>query len=217
FNGCISGDADVAADFTDFLRGEGVETWEDRGRIDFPNFLRRRIFDGRVFHCGNAAGFLEPLEATAIGHAILQIRSAARWIEEHGQDGRTDPGAIEASNRPIVSAICCDSLFIAWHYACGSRWDSPFWDFARRGLHRARAHPLAGHLVAAMEEFVEAGRAVPGLSLSAYDDFEQWQREGFPLLKLYRPFGNFSELNFAQIGHGIGYYDRPAVAQTPVN
>src|SRR5262249_49505857 len=40
FNGCISGDADVAADFTDFLRGEGVETWEDRGRIDFPNFLR---------------------------------------------------------------------------------------------------------------------------------------------------------------------------------
>jgi hypothetical protein len=26
-------------------------------------------------------------------------------------------------------------------------------------------------------------------------------------LSLYRPFGNFSELNFAQVGHGIGYYD----------
>jgi hypothetical protein len=58
-----------------------------------------------------------------------------------------------------------------------------------------------------MEEFVEAGRALPGLALSAYEDQDQWDREVYPLLKLYRPFGNFSELNFAQVGHGIGYYD----------
>ena len=50
------------------------------------------------------------------------------------------------------------------------------------------------------------GRGLPGLALSTYDDQDQWDREVFPLMSLNRPFGNFSELNFAQIGHGIGYY-----------
>jgi hypothetical protein len=35
------------------------------------------------------------------------------------------------------------------------------------------------------------------------------------LLKVFRPFGNFSELNFAQVGHGIGYYG-PGEADPPV-
>jgi tryptophan 7-halogenase len=57
-----------------------------------------------------------------------------------------------------------------------------------------------------MEKFIEAGRALPGLALSECEDQDQWEREIYPLLRLYRPFGNFSELNFAQVGHGIGYY-----------
>jgi hypothetical protein len=58
-----------------------------------------------------------------------------------------------------------------------------------------------------MVEFVEAGRALPGLAVSSYEDQDRWDREVYPMLTLYRPFGNFSELNFAQIGHGIGYYN----------
>jgi hypothetical protein len=57
-----------------------------------------------------------------------------------------------------------------------------------------------------MAEFVEAGRMLPGLTLSEYDNQDRWDHEVYPLLRLYRPFGNFSELNFAQVGHGIGYY-----------
>jgi hypothetical protein len=57
-----------------------------------------------------------------------------------------------------------------------------------------------------MQAFVEAGPALPGPQLSALEDQEQWEREVVPLLKLYSPFGNFSELNFAQVGHGIGQY-----------
>jgi hypothetical protein len=58
-----------------------------------------------------------------------------------------------------------------------------------------------------MEKFIEAGRALPGPALSDYEDQDRWDREVYPLLLLYRPFGSFSELNFAQVGHGIGYYD----------
>jgi hypothetical protein len=106
----------------------------------------------------------------------------------------------------MLSYVCCDSLFVAWHYACGSRWDTPFWRYARRGIERARNNYLARTHLACMEEFIEAGRALPGLVLSDYEDQDRWQREVYPLLRLYRPFGNFSELNFAQVGHGIGYY-----------
>lgn len=207
FNPRISSDAEVESDFTAFLQDEGVPTWDQRGMLNFPNFLRRRMFDGRVFWGGNAACFLEPLEATAIGTAIVQIRSAARWIVEQGRGRCAAPDEVEDFNSATLSYVCRDSLFIAWHYACGSRWDTPFWQYARRGIERARNSPIAEAHLADMEEFVEAGRALPGLALSAYDDQDRWDREVCPLLSLYRPFGNFSELNFAQIGHGIGYYD----------
>lgn len=210
FNQRISSDVEVAADLTAFLHEEGVATWEKRGAPSFPNFMRRKMFDGRVFWSGNAASFIEPLEATTIGHAIVQVRSATRWIVEEGRGRCANPDEIEAFNGAMLSYVCCDSLFVAWHYACGSRWDTPFWQYAQRGIERARNNPLARALLANMEEFIEAGRALPGLALSECSDQGQWERDVYPLLRLYRPFGNFSELNFAQVGHGIGYYNANA-------
>jgi tryptophan halogenase len=206
YNSRITPDAEAEADFTAFLSDEGVSDWWPRFSLDFPNFMRRRMFDGRVFWVGNAGCFLEPLEATAIGTAIVQVRSATRWMSEYGRNGGGTAEAVDNFNRVLRGYVCRDSLFIAWHYARGSRWDTPFWQYARGGIDRARNNDIAHPHVTAMEEFVEAGRALPGLALSAYDDPDQWEHEIYPLMRLYRPFGNFSELNFAQIGHGIGYY-----------
>ena len=33
------------------------------------------------------------------------------------------------------------------------------------------------------------------------------EQDILPKLTKFIPFGNFSELNFAQVGHGIGYYN----------
>jgi tryptophan halogenase len=206
FNPRISSDAEVAADLTAFLHEEGVVTWEQRAAPSFPNFIRRAMFDGRVFWGGNAASFIEPLEATTIGHTIVQIRAATRWIAEEGQGRRGELDEIEAFNRTMLSYVCCDSLFVAWHYACGSRWDTPFWEYARCGIERARNNPLARPHLANMQRFIEAGRALPGKTLAECENQDQWDREVYPMLRLYRPFGNFSELNFAQVGRGIGYY-----------
>ena len=209
FNGTISADAEVEADFTEFLAEEGVSEWSPRGMLNFPNFLHRKMFDGRTFRLGNAAGFLEPLEATAIGSAIVQTRYAAHWMEAHGPQSSAAPDDVETLNEAITTYVMRDSLFLAWHYACGSRWDTPFWRYARQGLERAQQSIFArGHL-AAMKEYVSAGRALPGRALATYDNQDQWDREVYPLLKIYRPFGNFSELNFAQVGHGIGAYSAP--------
>jgi Tryptophan halogenase len=207
FNPHINSDAEIEADFTSFLRDEGVHAWTHRGMLDFPNFMRRKFFDGRVFWVGNSASFLEPLEATAIATAIVEVRAATHWIAEHGPDSSTDIDELEAFNDGMVAFVCCNSLFVAWHYACGSLWDTAFWEYARDGMKRARNSNVARHHLAEMEAFVEAGRKLPGLALSACTDQEAWDRDVYPLLTIYRPFGNFSELNFAQVGHGIGYYE----------
>jgi tryptophan halogenase len=207
FNPRISSEAEAEADFAAFHHEEGVPDWTHRGVLDFPNFTRRRWCDGRVFRIGNQASFLEPLEATAIGTCIVQVRRAARWIEEHGPENRADADELEAVNDELLSFIVCNSLFVAWHYACGSRWDTAFWQYARRGLERASENETANSYLDELAEFVEAGRALPGRALAACEDQAQWDRDVYPLLSLYRPFGNFSELNFAQVGHGIGYYD----------
>jgi hypothetical protein len=207
FNPRINSDAEVEADFTSFLQEEEVPGWSHRGMLNFPNFLRRRFFDGRIFWVGNSASFLEPLEATAIATAIVEVRSATHWIAEHGPGSSTDLDELETFNEGMVAFVCRNSLFVAWHYACGSLWDTAFWQYARQGMERARNSGIARHHLEEMGEFVEAGRALPGLALSVYEDQEAWDREVYPLLSIYRPFGNFSELNFAQVGHGIGYYD----------
>lgn len=205
FNPTLSRDDEVDADYTAFLAEEGVTAWEPRGALPFPNFVRRQLFDGRVFRGGNAACFLEPLEATAIGSAIQHARAAARWMAEHP----TPNGAeveVAAYNEALLSNVCRDSLFLAWHYACGSRWDTPFWQHAQAGLQRARENPWAAPELRAMQPFVNAGRHVAPEELASCRDQADWDQRIFPKMRLFRPFGNFSELNFAQVGHGIGRY-----------
>ena len=137
----------------------------------------------------------------------MQIRDVAHWIAEHGAGGTPDPDEIADYNGALRSYIIRNSLFVAWHYTCGSKWETAFWQYARLGLERARASDAARFHLSAMEEYVKAGRGLPGAALSTYDDEGRWEEEIYPLLRVYRPFGNFSELNFAQVGHGIGYYD----------
>lgn len=208
FNPDLSTDEEVNEDFDDFLNGESVTGWKVRGALNFPNFVRQTVFDGRVFWIGNAASFVEPLEATSIGASILQVRSAQRWIESHDATAPAHPEDLAAFNQSMRSYILYNSLFIAWHYACGSRWDTPFWRHAQKGLDRVRKNPEAARYLDQMTPFVEAGRTLPGLALSRYEDETAWQRDIFPMLKLFLPYGNFSELNFAQVGHGIGFYQR---------
>jgi len=207
FNATISADAEVESDFDALLEEEGIPAPESRRALSFPNFARKRWFDGRVFHVGNSASFVEPLEATAIGTAIVQVRTAVDWIREHDAGADPDPTEVEAVNRSMTSYIVRNSLFIAWHYACGSRWDTPFWSHARGAMERAQASPVARSHLTDMQGFIDAGRALPGHDLPSIVDQAQWDREVYPLLKVFRPFGNFSELNFAQVGHGMGLYD----------
>ena len=212
YNGECATEDEVSADYDAFLSSEGITGWSRRGELNFPNFLRRELFDGRVFRVGNAASFVEPLEATSIGASILQVRNAAHWISHCDPKGPPVSEHIAHFNKAMRTYVIRNSLFISWHYACGAPWDTPFWRYASQGLERAAQNPDAAMHLESMYEFVEAGQALPGPMLSKYDDAENWQSDIYPLLKLFVPYGNFSELNFAQVGHGIGFYEKGAAA-----
>ncbi|KIC47365.1 hypothetical protein RA28_06955 [Ruegeria sp. ANG-S4] len=206
FNPTLSTDEEVLEDFDAFLESEDTEPTEIRVRVSFPNFMRKTWFDGRIFTIGNAASFVEPLEATAIGATIMQVRTAQRWMTDHGSKSPLSDPAIDHANQTMRSYILRNSLFIAWHYACGSQWDTPFWTLAANSLERAEKHAYLARHMNAMKDFLDAGRDLPGARIGACTDPRRWESDVLPMLTKYIPFGNFSELNFAQVGHGIGYY-----------
>lgn len=227
FNSAISTDKEVDADFAEFLAGEGVDEWEERGALNFPNFMRRTPSDGRVFRIGNTASFIEPLEATAIGTAIVQVRAATDLIATQGSglgsgpNGRRGirPELVGDYNQTMTRYTLRNSLFVAWHYNCGSTCDSPFWRHAAQLLTRtaresSRESAWGADVrreLQAMDEYIDSARHLPCGLLAACDNQDQWNRDVFPLMTQYLPFGNFSELNFAQVGQGLGYY-RPQSA-----
>ena len=129
FNGDLSTLADVESDFDAFLETDGVSEFEQRAVIRFPNFVHRRMYDGAVARIGNAAAFIEPLEATAIVSAQLQVGMVLnirlnRAIEHLERDA-------PVVNRFLINNMLCYSLFVGWHYSCGSMYDSEFWRRAR--------------------------------------------------------------------------------------
>ena len=142
FNRDVSSLDDVEADFDRFLDADGVSEFEQRAVIRFPNFVHRRIYDGAIARVGNAAAFMEPLEATAIVSAQLQIGMVLQ-IRLHRPAEHRDRDA-PVVNRFLVNNMLCYGLFVGWHYSCGSVHDTEFWRFARDRAwprHRAAAAP----------------------------------------------------------------------------
>ena len=129
FNRDVSGLAEVESDFDAFLEADGVPEFEQRAVIPFPNFVHRRIYDGAVARIGNAAAFMEPLEATAIVSAQLQIGMVLHMrLNRPAEHLERDAPVV---NRFLVNNMLRYSLFVGWHYSCGSRYDSGFWRHAR--------------------------------------------------------------------------------------
>ena len=142
FNRDVSTLEQVESDFDEFLDSDGVPEFEQRAVIPFPNFIHRRIFDGAIARIGNAAAFMEPLEATAIVSAQLQIGMVLqirlnRSVEHLGRDA-------PVVNRFLIGNMLRYGLFVGWHYSCGSGYDSEFWRYARDRAwprHRKAADP----------------------------------------------------------------------------
>lgn len=202
--------AEVEADYDALLREEGMSPIGERRLLRFPNFARRTTFDGAVMRVGNAAAFTEPLEALSLGTAIFQLRSFTQWVRgsEGGPRSAPDPLRLHAFNAGLLSFVRRNAIFLGWHYSAGAPWETPFWSRARGAFARAASDPLLAPDVASFRTFLDVARELPIDDLDDITDREQWNQRVFPRLRLHRPYGNFSELNVAQVGHGIGSFTR---------
>ena len=149
FNRDVTSLEDVESDFDAFLESDGVAQFEQRAVIPFPNFVHRRIFDGAIARVGNAAAFMEPLEATAIVSAQLQIGMVLQIrLNRPAEHLERDAPVV---NRFLINNMLGYGLFVGWHYSCGSVYDSEFWRQARDHFwpqHRKAAAPEAVDCVA---------------------------------------------------------------------
>ena len=191
FNRDVSSLAEVESDFDAFLEINGVSEFEQRAVIPFPNYVHREIYDGAVARIGNAAAFMEPLQATAIVSAQLQIgmilnTRLSRPLEHLERDA-------PVVNRFLVNNMLCYGLFVGWHYSCGSRYDSGFWRHARDYAwpqHRKVTDP----------------KAVDCTALRKFDEMiELLNRPVIDKADWNRMCGGFSLTSYAQMSQGLGH------------
>ena len=192
FNRDVSNLEEVGSDFDEVLEIDGVSEFEQRAVIPFPNFIHRQMYDGVVARIGNAAAFMEPLEATAITSVqvevgmVLQIR-LNRSIEHLERDA-------PVVNRFLTNTMLCFGLFVGWHYSCGAMYDSEFWRYARDyawPLHRQVADP-ASVGCAALDKFDE----MIELMNRPVIDKSDWNRE----------LAYFPLSSYCQMSQGLGCF-----------
>ena len=103
--------------------------FEQRATIPFPNFLHRQIYDGGIARIGNAGACMEPLEATAIGFAQMEIGMVLHMRLNRSVETIENDAPIV--NRFLINYVLSNGMFVGWHYCRGSKFDSDFWRYAQ--------------------------------------------------------------------------------------
>ena len=92
--------------------------------ITFENYIAKNCFEGeRTILNGNRLSFLEPLEATST--------SFYENVALYAHDYITQKSSREHCNGRIKSEAISIQNFILWHYQFGSKFNTPFWEYAK--------------------------------------------------------------------------------------
>jgi len=136
--------------------------------VKFKSGRYENFWVGNVAAVGNAGGFVEPLEATALHVIIEQSRILCRVLGE-GQR-RYTPELRAAANRRIANVWDDIRSFLAIHYRFNRKLDTPFWRHCRENVNLAGAAPI-------IEMYRQAGPSalledyIPRESIFGYEGF----------------------------------------------
>jgi len=93
--------------------------------LHYRNYVAKNpVIDGRIFLQGNRLFFLEPLESSAIETYTWWSRLAYSFII-------TKYKTLKQINSSIKRYIQQIQNFVLWHYQSGSRYNTPFWKYAK--------------------------------------------------------------------------------------
>ncbi|MFV3129007.1 tryptophan halogenase family protein [Niveispirillum sp. KHB5.9] len=124
----------------------------DPAVIPFRTGMRAKMWEKNCVALGLAAGFIEPLESTAI-HLVYR---AADYLLRFFPDCDFDPSLANEFNRRIGAEYEEVRDFIVLHYCTTQRDDTPFWRAVRRA-------PIPPSLRARMDLFKATGILRQGL------------------------------------------------------
>ena len=119
YNNTITSKEEAMSDFS-----ERFELPEIDGELHFENYVLKNIFHGeRTIISGSKCFFMDPLEATATDFYQTIARYAWDYI-----GGTQDKNGTNIEVRRIAKEV---QNFILWHYQFGSKYDTPFWKYAK--------------------------------------------------------------------------------------
>jgi tryptophan 7-halogenase len=98
--------------------------------VPFVSGYYQRAWIKNVVAVGNAAGFVEPLEATALGVICNECHNIAHALLDD-VSRRITPGVIAAHNKWNVTVWEGIASFLAIHYRLNTRLDTEFWKACR--------------------------------------------------------------------------------------
>ena len=110
---------------------EASKNFKDLFGVDFTKEIKFKkyvannpIIDNRIILGGNRLYFIEPLEATSITANIEWATYIYDWILLKQSNA-------DLAGKRIKEFILQLESFILWHYQFGSKYDTPFWDYAK--------------------------------------------------------------------------------------
>ena len=93
--------------------------------VKFKNYIAKNpTIDDRIILNGNRLFFLEPLESSSTQTYIMWVK----YIVDHVLKGEATFKNASKEVRRYIEQV---KNFVLWHYQCGSKYDTSFWDYAR--------------------------------------------------------------------------------------
>ena len=115
YNNTITSKEDAEKDFID--RFDVIPD----GYLNFENYIAKNMYQGeRTILNGNRLFFFEPMESN----------SGSFYDSVSSLSGVLSPSHKPQANATIQRVAERIQNFIMWHYAKGSKYDTPFWDYA---------------------------------------------------------------------------------------
>jgi tryptophan halogenase len=116
----------------EYLRKNPLADPEKTRVVKFRAGRYETMWQDNVVGIGNASGFVEPLEASALQVIILQSRTLADCLGESQMD--PTPGVKALYNRAVGESWDEVRDFLAAHYKFNTRLDTPFWKTCRQEI-----------------------------------------------------------------------------------
>jgi len=128
YNDKITSTEEASANFEEIfsLGKQGIYLNEEVDNLKFKNYTAKKpIIDDRIILGGNRLFFLEPLESTAVQANVFWARKTFDWVIAKS----STPDLISQEFSKYTYQL---QNYINWHYTYGSKYDTPFWRYARK-------------------------------------------------------------------------------------